>query len=334
MTSHTAPDLQILLATFNGERFLRPQLDSLLAQTYASFTILVRDDGSSDATLDILGSYARQHPGRIQILPRTAPTGAARLNFLMLMQAATAPYVCFADQDDIWLPSKLTLSMQAMQALERRHPPSTPLLVFTDLRIVDDQLNTIAPSMWRYSTFQPRSIHRLASMLGQSIVTGCTMTINRPLLDLARRMPHVATMHDRWISLLAASFGAAAFLPEQTVLYRQHTGNVVGATAPDTSLHDLGGKIRNNTGRRHDRERCQQQVLALLEVHAEELPPQRVRLLRAYLQSGESHSRILRLWLTLRNGFYRGGFVQHMGLLLELARARFPTPPTSSRKSA
>src|SRR5271154_4215562 len=102
------PLVDVLLATFNGEPFLREQIDSILSQDYEDLSILARDDGSKDGTRGILNEYAEQFPGRFQMLPTGAPTGNAKQNFLELMKASSADYVCFSDQDDVWLPGKVS----------------------------------------------------------------------------------------------------------------------------------------------------------------------------------------------------------------------------------
>jgi len=130
-----SPLIQVLIATYNGARFIAQQIDSVLAQTYPNFTILASDDGSSDATLSILHDYAARYPERIRVLP-SAKTGNPKWNFMRLMEASTAPYVAFCDQDDVWLPNKLTLTMQTMQQLVARHGDKTPLLVFTALSMI------------------------------------------------------------------------------------------------------------------------------------------------------------------------------------------------------
>jgi glycosyltransferase involved in cell wall biosynthesis len=136
--------VQVLLATYNGERFLREQIDSILAQTLPGVSILARDDGSNDSTPQILEDYGRRSPDRFRILPTVTPTGSARDNFLALLHASEAPYIAFADQDDVWLPQKLERQMNAMHGLEQRYGTSTPLLVFSDLRVVSDDLTSIA----------------------------------------------------------------------------------------------------------------------------------------------------------------------------------------------
>ena len=144
------------------------------------------------------------------------------------MKASSADYVCFADQDDVWLPDKVSRTKQAMDQLESRWGTKVPLLVFTDLQVVDEQLNMLYQSFWTYMNIDPDRMDRLPELMVQSVVTGCTAMLNRPLLELSLRMPAGAFMHDRWIGLLASFLGKSSMVRAQTVLYRQHQHNVLG----------------------------------------------------------------------------------------------------------
>jgi hypothetical protein len=313
------PEVEVLLATYNGERFVGEQIDSILAQDYPTLRILAGDDGSADRTVEILREYAERFPSKIRVLEKQQPTGSAKANYLRLMKEAAAGYICFADQDDVWLPSKVSGSMRAMERLESQHGPSRPLLVFTDLRVVDDRLTTLNPSMWRQLDIDPRSIHRLRQLIGRSVVTGCTAMINRPMLELARQMPEEATMHDRWIGLLAATLGAAASVPEQTVLYRQHDSNVVGALTPDGSVAGIAHRALYRNGRRAERHRSERQAEAILKLHRSIMPERSVVLLSAYLRSGRSESALQRVATTLQYGFSRGNLFKNLLTLFDLA---------------
>ena len=118
--------MEVLLATYNGARFLREQLDSIFAQDYENLRILARDDGSRDETPQILSEYAQRFPSRFRLLPTDTATGSAKTNFLKLMQASDADYVCFCDQDDVWLPEKVSTTQRAMSGLEERWGRDTP----------------------------------------------------------------------------------------------------------------------------------------------------------------------------------------------------------------
>ena len=301
----TSPPVQVLLATYNGERFLRQQIESILAQTYTPLQILARDDGSQDGTRTILEEYASASPERFMLMPLDATTGGSKWNFVRLLQAATAEYVALADQDDVWLPDKISREMEAMQGLERKNGVEKPLLVFSDLRIVDDALWTKFESLREHQGIEPASIHELRRILSQNVVTGCTALLNRPLVQLATRMPAEAFMHDWWIALLACSFGDATAMPEPTVLYRQHGANVLGA---GTVRRVSGAPVWRQHGlRREQWEMTVVQAQGMLRVHASELTVQQRDLLRAYVRCETSSNRFVRVSTWLSHGFFPNG---------------------------
>ena len=297
MTTH--PDyIEVLLATFNGARFLPRQLDSILAQTHPPTTILARDDGSTDATPQILADYAARHPTRIAILETLNPNPGAKGNFLTLLQHSTAPYVAFADQDDVWLPEKLARQLTALQTL----PAAKPALCFSDLRIVDQNLCTLHPSFWQHERHNPAAAVHLNRLLLQNVVVGCTALLNRSLATLACHMPPEAHMHDWWTALLACAFGRSTWLAEPTVLYRQHSANVFGASTQPTptGLPDRA----NDTGRRTHWLAAERQAEALLRIHGPQLTPAQRTLLQAMITCETSPSRLRRVLTLLRHRLF------------------------------
>lgn len=220
----------ILLATYNGAKFLPEQLDSLLRQEGSvPFRILIRDDGSSDGTQGILADYCRRYPDRIADISDGAATGSAMRNFERLCAACETDYAMFCDQDDVWERTKLADTYALMQEYQQRFGAAIPILVHTDLTVVAADLTELAPSFVRYQHLRP-DCNLLHHLLVQNNITGCTMLLNKPLLALAKDgFPPEALMHDWWLGLAAAAFGKVAFLDRQTMRYRQHSKNVVGA---------------------------------------------------------------------------------------------------------
>ncbi|WP_291556654.1 glycosyltransferase family 2 protein [Comamonas sp. SCN 65-56] len=222
--------VDILLATCNGERYLPALLDSLLDQSHQDWRLLVGDDASTDATLDILETYRPRLAGRLQVLPAPARQGVVR-NFERLMRASqrdgAASFMSFCDQDDVWLPSKLATLLAAMRQLKASAGAQTPCLVHCDLRVVDEALALIHPSFIRHQRYDPARCSATA-LLSVNQVTGCAMMIDAALLELALPIPDAALMHDWWCALLAARAGLR-FVDEPLVLYRQHRANQLGA---------------------------------------------------------------------------------------------------------
>lgn len=220
----------ILLATYNGAKYITGQLNSLLSQTYAETKILIRDDRSTDSTRSIIESYVERYPDKIVLIESETPSGSAKNNFFLLLSAVReGNYFMFCDQDDCWLPEKVELTLSLMREREQKEP-DIPVLIHTDLIVADDKLQEIAPSFIRYQDLHP-SRSSLNYMLTQNNITGCTIMFNRKLLDLALLTVDTRSviMHDWWLGLLASSLGEVAYLDTPTILYRQHDNNQVGA---------------------------------------------------------------------------------------------------------
>ena len=227
----TAPLIDILLATYNGARYLAPQLDSLLGQTHQHFRLLVSDDGSTDATLDILRGYRAAFGERLILLPNPSPGAGVVRNFERLMQASLADgqaqWAASCDQDDVWLPDKLATQWAEMQRIEVQAGTQTPCLVHGDLTVVNERLEVISPSFAAYQRTDPAAATAL-SLLSVNQVTGCAMMVNRALLRMALPVPPEAIMHDWWCALISGS-GRRSYLPAPLLLYRQHGANQVCA---------------------------------------------------------------------------------------------------------
>lgn len=232
----TSPRVAIVLATYNGEDFLKTQLNSLLAQQFTNFIIVARDDGSRDATPAILQHYAGEHPEKFELLESGVKNLGASASFSALIEYVLAnkeslgleqAYIMCCDQDDVWHPDKVGKSLQAMLALETEHP-FRACLVHSDLRVIDAQGQEIAPSFFAYQGIRAHK-HSFARMLVSNSVTGCTMMINEKLAQLASPIPSQAIMHDWWLALVTSSIGHVHPINEPLIDYRQHQNNTLGA---------------------------------------------------------------------------------------------------------
>ena len=218
------PTVHIALSVHNGVPYLDEQIRSLQAQTHEGWRLWVRDDGSTDETPARLGEMAARDP-RIHVHPRDGERLGTTLchDWLLHRIPREARYVASCDADDVWLPGKLERSLVAMQAAEAQG--DGPVLVHTDLAVVDGELNQIAPSFWSYSGTAPEPTD-LARLLVANVATGPTLLLNRALLDRVLPIPAAAAYHDWWIALVASAFGRVVGVPEATVLYRRHGANV------------------------------------------------------------------------------------------------------------
>lgn len=232
------PRIDILLATFNGEARLKQQLDSILNQTYPNWHILVRDDGSTDRTLDILSQFVVEHPNRMTIVQDSLGNLRTKANFAELLRISDAPYANFCDQDDIWDPDKLATAMSEMLKLEQQSGTAPKArMVVTDRRIVDEKGNEVAASYWEHSAAHPRYIKSFMNLLVLPIAAGSSTLVNADLRKLALPIPDSAIQYDCWIELVASAFGDLVYVPTQKLTYVRHSGNVSGGGRPYPAWH-------------------------------------------------------------------------------------------------
>jgi glycosyltransferase involved in cell wall biosynthesis len=231
--------ISILMTAYNGEEYIGLQIESLLAQSFGDFTLYIRDDCSTDRTWEIINGYAKSHGDKIKAIKSEKNTGSAKHNFYTLMSQIRDDYLMLCDQDDIWLPYKIEQTLACMHRLEEEHGKALPLLVHTDLRVVDGGLNVISPSFKRAMNAN-YSRTELRDQVIQNTLTGCTCMYNRALAELITQPePKYMVMHDWWLILTASAFGKVGHLDVQTVLYRQHGSNEIGAKNVRTITYKL-----------------------------------------------------------------------------------------------
>ena len=299
----------ICLATCNGETYLRQQLDSILAQTYENWALLIRDDGSADGTPEILRAYAGEYPQKIRLLESTGNVGV-RANFAALLaeaKALGAPYCAFCDQDDVWLPHKLERSLAMLKAC------SGPALVHTDLTVVDRELKVLGKSFFRYRSLNPR-VKGLSRLLIQNNITGCTMLWNRALNDLIDLDQPDAVLHDWWVSLVAAAFGTILCLAESTVLYRQHGANALGATKVN-SIGFIAKWSKNKEKAKDSLKKATRQAKAFAARYRQTLTPKQLEAVEVF-GSLYRRGKLGRAATVLRRGYRKQGLLQTLGELI------------------
>lgn len=217
--------IDILLATYNGEKYLEEQLNSILTQNYSNFKLIISDDCSQDKTKEILEKY-QSHP-QIEIYYQEKNIGYMK-NFEFLLQHVEHNLYMLCDQDDIWLSNKIEKTYAKMKEKQAD-------LVFTDLEIIDETGKTISKSFNR----KMEKIHKITKTLETNkiaylynTVTGCTILAKKQYLNQILPLPENTKyiIHDSWIALMTSISGKIAYLDEPTVLYRQHVENQVGAT--------------------------------------------------------------------------------------------------------
>lgn len=222
--------IEILLPVYNGEKYLREQLDSIIAQTNQDWILKIRNDGSIDNSQIIIDEYSSRFPDKIVIIPGNSQNLGLLTSLNLLLETANkANYIMFADQDDIWLPNKINISLSAVSELEHKHrDQDIPIMICTDAICVDQYLNIIHNSFHDSQKFLPNIIGNKYKMLALNQVQGCTIMVNKSAYNVIYPMPSCMKIHDMWIGVICAHYGIAKYIPQQTLLYRQHSQNTLG----------------------------------------------------------------------------------------------------------
>ncbi len=217
--------IYILLATYQGEAYLPELLHSIETQSHSDWTLLIRDDGSHDATMKILQASA-QRDRRIVIEPDDGWRRGAVGNFSWLLEQAWhngADYVLLADQDDIWRADKVSRQLESLRLAEAEG--MVPGLVYCDAAVVDAARRPLHASFLRQNRLPRDGVRPLNTLLGRSFVLGCACAVNRPLMELALPLPEVVASHDWWLALCAAASGRIDCLDVPLLEYRRHGAN-------------------------------------------------------------------------------------------------------------
>lgn len=303
--------VEVLLATHDGERWLAEQVESIRHQTYPDWRLVIRDDASSDGTLELARRLAARDD-RITVTARPTPSGSAARSFLELVAGSRGRYVMLADQDDVWLADKIEVTLARMRELESG-AGDPPALVHTDLSVVDADLRMIEPSMVR-SQMLDGAETRLAALVTQNPVTGCTVMLNRALADLITPPFDGVAMHDWWLVVAAAAFGGVGYVDRPTVLYRQHGANAVGARSARTLRYKLGRALDRN-GVEASLRASYAQAEAFRSRYGELLSPEQAAMLEA-AAAMPTKGKLARLATLRRYGLWKNTLVKRVGQVL------------------
>ena len=270
--SNNAPKVNVLLSTYNGASYLPAQLDSIFGQQYTAFDLHVRDDGSSDNSIDVLRDYARSNDNMVI---RAGENMGVVNSFFDLMRHANSDcdFFAFCDQDDVWMSDKIANAVEILQQQDN----SIPQLYFCRLEYVDDQLNHIG-----YSPLARRL--GFGNALVQNLATGCTVVFN----DAARRLilsklPQRAMMHDWWSYLVVSAFGQVTYDDRVGIKYRQHSANEVGGTP--LFFESMRRRFKRFVNHGKHVFRVSEQAIEFVKCHGEVLPAPKKQTAQRFLAS-------------------------------------------------
>lgn len=309
----TENTVAICMATYNGEKYIREQIDSLLLQSYADWVLFIRDDHSKDGTVEVLQEYVNRCPDKIVLIDdEHIQGGSSKKNFAAILNWVNKHYkfnyFMFSDQDDYWLPTKVETSVKKIMETEQKY--AGPVLVHTDLKVVDQNLDVLGESFVKYRALNPTT-KDINHFLVQNNITGCTMCWNSELNELLDLADDAVAMHDWWIALAAACFGRIEYIDNPTILYRQHDSNVVGATR----VNSFSFILKRLLGNSHVKETLNMSMLqanAFFQHYEKQLTDkQKQEIVRfSNLNERNKFSKIATLF---RHGYLKQGFIQVIG---------------------
>jgi glycosyltransferase involved in cell wall biosynthesis len=311
------PPVNILMATYNGASFIKEQIQSLMAQTFPEFKILIRDDGSTDKSHEVLQKLQADFSESIRIVELSEKNQGIAFSYSQLLEESDADYLMLCDQDDIWLPHKVEISIKRIKNLEKKFGSETPILVHSDLKVVNENLKSINNSFYRYQGLNPKKVE-LNRLLVRNVVTGCTMAINSSLKKIASNIPADARMHDWWLALVASIFGVIDFIEKPQVLYRQHSGNSVGA-GPATAKA-LMEKAQTNLQLKNDFMKNFNQVRILLNRYENKMSRKDKETCYSFLSMAGAPP-LSAVYTMFRHCFFSHGLWRNAGLILLLTGA-------------
>ena len=311
--------IAILLATYNGESFLREQITSLLTQTYDDFIIYISDDLSSDSTPLIISDFCNKFPSKIINIGNNVHFGNARDNFFHLLLQIDAPFYFFCDQDDVWKKDKIN---KIMSVYKKYEDEKLPLLIHSDLDIVDSDLNLINTSFMNY-TKTKKIMNWKQYLVENNNVVGCSMGINNSLANLYKKnyMKVDNTkifMHESFFAHLASLAGKILFIDESLVQYRQHGNNSIGAIKKRISFKLLREKLlslKNGIAIQKNREENVNEIIKCCD--AEFIDKSCVLLCEKY-SSLYKKNKMQRIIFLIRNHIYRKSILDTLYLFLTI----------------
>lgn len=335
--------ITVLMATYQGKKYLEQQLDSILAQT-VPVRILVSDDGSADGTREMLCQYREWYPEQVFLEHRPGTASAendeispAAQNFFWLMSRAAqegeSDYIMLSDQDDVWFNDKVKRLQERMVELEAELGASHPILVHSDMEVVDENMGQIHPSFFSYQHCDPDRVS-FAEVLVENPVTGGALMMNKALLELVAgknggkngnvKFPAACCMHDWWIALSASCFGTIDCVAEPLYQYRQHEGNTLGAKATG-SVSDIKERLGRRQQVKDNYRRMLEQAVAFGRRYGKRMDGQQKAVLRAFLsliyQSPSERMKTIRAY-----HLYKSSLIQILAMCVTMPHAKKCTP--------
>lgn len=219
--ANSMPLISVAMATYNGEKFIAEQIESILGQTYEHIELVISDDCSQDSTRNIIETYAAKDD-RIRFTFHETNLGLIG-NFDSALSDCNGAFIALADQDDIWEKDKI-------QKLFDLITDTKALLVYSNATLIDDSGKILPYDLWdkRIRKYNLIDGNDYLPFYLNNCVTGCTTLMDAKLMEYARPLPKTTKFHDWWLAFVAARMGTIAYTNERLIRYRQHADNVTG----------------------------------------------------------------------------------------------------------
>jgi Glycosyltransferases involved in cell wall biogenesis len=302
----------IIMTTYNGEKYVKEQIDSILVSNYQDFELFIYDDGSNDNTVALMKPYEQQYPDKVHVFQNEKNLGLVR-NFLHALSLTTMDYVMFCDQDDVWRANKIGITLKRLRNLEAQTGKDTPLAVFTDASVVDQNLMELQSSFFESNHLEPKNTD-LAHLLMENKLIGCTVMINAAVRKVlqSNRLPQDAKYHDWWVALIAASFGKIAFVKESTLLYRQHENNMVGGA---DFISYIKNRLQNLQHQKEAIRALERQASEFVHLYGEQLSAEKRMIIQTFAELNEAGF-LQKRHLILKNQYLKTGLIRNIGLFI------------------
>ena len=287
--------INVLMTTYNGEKYLKEQIDSIFAQDcitkgLADVQLIIRDDGSEDETTNMIHDLIRFYNDKITLI-KGENIGVIKGFFTLLKECPRADYYAFADQDDVWMKDKLSRAIESIDSFSNK----MPYLYSSSVTLVDENLEPIKSEIDRSNV---RASFENAMV--ENVVYGCTAVFNDLLRDIViKEFPNYTYMHDWWIYLTATAFGRHYYDETSSIYYRQHEGNAVGNDT--TRVSEMKTRTANYN---KSKNKISMQLSEFVRIYEERFPAND-KIEKAKKLLAAKNSMLKRIGLKKKLGIYR-----------------------------
>lgn len=307
--------IYIIMCTYNGEKYIGQQLQSIADNTVTEWSLYVSDDKSTDNTKIILQDFIKKYPDKVKLTVHKEQTGVA-LHFLEIIQNVSKEMqeedvIMLCDQDDVWYKNKIELTLEHMRKLAEEYTNQIPLLVCSDVEVVDENLVQLSPSFRKMNNYSLKKLD-FSHLMMENKVQGCTVMMNKALAVKLKKLPQKVSMHDSWLGLIASAMGKIDYIDSPTMAYRQHAGNAKGSVS---YWRMVVMQLQNLSAQKYIVYREALQIKEFLRIYGKELDDCNRQAAEAFVQL-EHQSFWVKRKNIIKYRMWKTGIVRNIGLLV------------------